>query len=452
MKKKCRYQEVLKKQQIMHEISEKAITMLGDPDDLMKDYMYVIGPVLVSYVRWVLIEASKRGIEHLYFMARDGYAMFQIVNEIASKESLPFSYSYLHCSRYSLRIPQFHLDILAAIETLCLDSLDVTFHKIMNRTGILEKNDAEIAALLGFTDSMNQILSKNKLLELKKLMRESKEFQELLSQVSKEAYPDTVMYLKEQGFFEKRKNAIVDSGWVGSVQKTLHSLLTSKVPKIKLEGFYFGLYDLPERVSKDCYHAYFFTPQTGLKKKSFFCNSLFECICTSVEGMTIGYRDQVGTYAPILEETEHPNKEEIQLGICYLRHYCNCYFERINNIWDETNNDHIEMIEKLLFHFMARPTKEEAEIWGKRIFCDDVTSEQETELANILTMSEIRSFFFVAKAIKKLQGNINKTRESSWMEGSLRRVNNCPELWNWQIRMSRFTTYLLKMKGTQNRE
>ena len=37
----------------------------------------VLGPALSAFVRWVLAEAVRTGKKRLYFLARDGYFMYQ---------------------------------------------------------------------------------------------------------------------------------------------------------------------------------------------------------------------------------------------------------------------------------------------------------------------------------------------------------------------------------------
>ena len=43
----------------------------------------VVGPILSAYVFWVLEQARKAGVERLYFLARDGYILRKIAQELA---------------------------------------------------------------------------------------------------------------------------------------------------------------------------------------------------------------------------------------------------------------------------------------------------------------------------------------------------------------------------------
>ena len=52
-------------------------------------------------------------------------------------------------------------------------------------------------------------------------------------------------YLEQEGLLDKEKSALVDSGWVGSMQKTLNMVLNKLGREETLTGYYWGLYELP---------------------------------------------------------------------------------------------------------------------------------------------------------------------------------------------------------------
>lgn len=68
---------------------------------------YVLAPMLCSYILWVLNEAVKSGKQRLYFLARDGWQMYQIANVLCTELQLPIECRYLYCSRYALRSAEY---------------------------------------------------------------------------------------------------------------------------------------------------------------------------------------------------------------------------------------------------------------------------------------------------------------------------------------------------------
>lgn len=60
-----------------------------------------IAPMFVSYVYQILSDAQSRGINHLFFLSRDGYILYNIA-KVFSKQFPEISLSYLYVSRQSL--------------------------------------------------------------------------------------------------------------------------------------------------------------------------------------------------------------------------------------------------------------------------------------------------------------------------------------------------------------
>ena len=102
---------------------------------------------------------------------------------------------------------------------------------------------------------------------MESLLRKCNYLLECIATHSKEAYDTTITYFQQEGLFETCKYAIVDSGWTGSLQVTLNHLLDSaeQTKKRNIEGFYFGLYELPKQVEENAYHTFYFAPYKDIK-------------------------------------------------------------------------------------------------------------------------------------------------------------------------------------------
>ena len=139
---------------------------------------------------------------------------------------------------------------------------------------------------------------------------------------SKEAYGTAIGYLTQEGLLEPVPYALVDSGWIGTIQQSIEHLLRQKQPDRKLEGYYFGLYEIPEGEERENYHSFYFTPWGEIKRKVHFSNSLFEAVFSAPEGMTLSYRtegekDKI-IYVPVTDSRENLNRERISRYICWL--------------------------------------------------------------------------------------------------------------------------------------
>ena len=105
---------------------------------------YVLSPALNGFVLWVLREALAAGKKRLYFLARDGYLMYRTAEILCRELEIDLECRYLCCSRYSLRLPAYHLDEQGAMEYICRGGIDVTPRKILDRAGLTGEEKEEI--------------------------------------------------------------------------------------------------------------------------------------------------------------------------------------------------------------------------------------------------------------------------------------------------------------------
>ena len=127
----------------------------------------ILAPVMVEFVKWVLREAERLGVERLYFLARDGWPMYQTAR-ILSKGRHPYmECRYLECSRYSLRLPAFSLMGKSCLDQIFLGGIDMTLEKILKRAGLTPWEIQKAAEERGLSDRILQPLSYREIQELK---------------------------------------------------------------------------------------------------------------------------------------------------------------------------------------------------------------------------------------------------------------------------------------------
>lgn len=366
-------------------------------------YNSIFAPVLLGFVEWVLKEAEQRGICRLYFLARDGYQMYLAAEYLCKKRGLAIDCRYLYGSRYAWRIPQFVLMGEECLTMLCCGGIDVTFEKVMKRGGLNDEEAKAVAEELGFTAEYRRILSYSEVMQLKKPLAESRLFLPLVYAHSRAACETTMEYFKQEGMFEDVTYALVDSGWTGSLQQTLTQLLAYAGCEKKLEGFYFGLYELPKGVEENCYHTYYFGPGYGMRRKVYFSNCLYEAVYSAPHGMTVGYeayeRKQTATqgkkvenvYRPLFYKSQNLNQTRMELEEVWLKKCLKEYSELKGKKQNEIKVTNVKNTYKLLKRFMGSPTTEEAKAYGSLLFSDDVTEEQVQCVAAGLSKEEIKN-------------------------------------------------------------
>lgn len=424
-----RFLDILKKYD--KELHQAAVLTL-EKDDLKGDNRVIkqttataSGPILFEYIWWTLRKAKEDGIRRLYFLARDGYVMYQIANIICEKFQLDIECCYLYCSRIAWRLPQYHLQKEACLNKICLMGIDITLDKILERGSLNSKEKQEVYKRLEISDGEElKILSRLEIAEYRSKLEHCEGFLETVYAHSKKAYAATMGYLEQMGLLEDIPYAIVDTGWTGSMQESLNELLQSKGKAEKVKGFYFGIYNLPDSLDPNDVSAFFFAKKEQKKHKVYFNNCLFECLCGAMDGMTIRYELQEEKYVPVFYTKSNRNVEcwdlegQIEVLLCYARNAA----EQIQ-FADYQHNKSLMLVHKLCKAFMTFPTRDEANCYGDYIFSDDVTEKHVQKIAVEMTEREIRENHVVPKIMVSFGLKKMSTwyRQTCWLEGSVAR-------------------------------
>ena len=413
------YKEILKQNPRMYRTVQKMIC--ENEDAASSAICFVLAPSLGAFIQWLLLKALSDGKRRLYFLARDGYFMYRAALIFCQTLDLPIECRYLSCSRYSLRIPTFHLDQNAALDYVCRDGIDVTFEKILARAGLTSQEQETIFSYFPDFIQKNETIPRNMLSTVRRRLRACPLFLEYMNTHSKQALPQLAGYLKQEGLLEEIPDGIVDSGWIGSMQKTLNEVLSYLGRTQKLEGYYWGLYDLPCGVSENDYHCYYFRPSADLRKKVFFNNCLFETIYTAPHGMTLCYKKDGNIYNPWYGPITKQRKKFIEKTELYLMQYIRILAQdcRKKGFQSDLLSDDRRVLSQLLCMFMTTPSKSEAEIFGRLLFSDDVFANESTPLAPLMTEQELHASHIVPKLFHTQYPRKKFLKQSAWYEGSV---------------------------------
>ena len=424
-KKKRQYQRILRKLPRLYEYSERVYMSYmkaqkrGQREEAWAAaFCYVLAPVLFLYVLWVLADALWDGKRRLYFLARDGYMMYSVAKYVCEQWQLPLECRYLHCSRYSLRSGEYKLLGESSLDYICLGGMRVTLERMFMRGGLTIEEAAEAGRYMGWERKMQEPLTYEQVRALKPVLKENPVFMGKMKEHADAAYSHVLGYLRQEGLFDSIPYAIVDSGWTGSVQRSIGRLLKSAGYDGKVEGYYFGMYEYAKGADPKCYHTWYFAPRGGNRKKAFFCNNLFECVFSSPEGMVKGYCRKKGRYEPVFAAESNPNRRKIEMGedilLRYAEHYTGGSREKNRDLRLEKR-----VAASLLNAFMGCPSMEEARVFGEYLFDDDVTGEEKHPLARPLTHKEMKGEKIVRKLFRYLMGKEHPVLQSAWPEAAL---------------------------------
>lgn len=333
---------------------ESIISMQDDFNNYYYNLGYqVLGPTLISFVKWLDYEFQKNKINKIYFLAREGKIYKDVFDIIFDKK---YETKYLYISRRSITMSNFRYlnflnlkDILNYFtikrDSTLSDTLNYLNIKIDNCDNCLNQN---IYDLIDDNNLFNKIKEK--------LIIESKNVNTIC-----------LDYLNQEEM--NGKFAIVDIGWNGTMQKCLNSFLLNNNIKFELSGYYFSLF-------KNLENGYQFINKNykiyeTIKNNPVLIENLFQY----VDGSTIGYKKDKEKYIPIKKEIEFDLYSQdaiksIDLGIADFTinwnqyGYCNDYKKFLNKSLSRFEN------------FIVSPTIKDIKMFKKICYSDIKKSEK----------------------------------------------------------------------------
>lgn len=363
------------------------------------------GPILFYFVWWILLESHKRGFQTIYFLARDGYLLCRIAKLFCAKYSLPIQCRYFYCSRTSLRMPSYHLIGEEMYDLFLGDSYRMTLRSLLKRVELDQKERQLVYEECGFSQENDQkILSHQDVDKIRATLRKSMVFREMVIQKSKAAYKNAIGYINQEGMLKEEHVVLVDSGWAGSMQRSLRQLLQSTGYRGKITGFYFGMFTPPKSTEDGEFLTWYLNPDGHMWDKICFNNNLFECLLSAPHGMTTGYMCYQGVFKPVLQEKSMQNSVSDSVIKVQIEEVLNftklCLKE--SNFFLFSPSRALQRTRKLICRYMAHPKRDEAAFWGSILFCDDITNAYQMNLADETQCNSVKMYLIIPRIFRKL--------------------------------------------------
>ncbi len=415
-------------------------------DEFMRGYSRrVVGPTMLEYTRWILAEAQKKNIKRVYFLARDGYLLFKIAKALCDSGLYNIDCRYLYCSRASLRMPSYHIIPRDEMyDILLLGGFYLTAKTVLLRAQFSEEELLKLYKELDIKnpDARLNDIEFNLLCEK---IKNCKYYEDTIIEKSKAQHEVTCDYLKQNGLLDDDCIAIADSGWTGSMQRSLRQLVQSCGYNGKIIGFYFGMFVNPKDDLDGEYNTFYFNSNEGNKRKIRFNNNLFECMLSAPHQMTVKYNySEKGTVAPIFADS-NPNEHMQNLinaqmdgALEYVNH------KIITGLEAFDYKKSLSSVYKILNRAMVYPTREEARMYSLFTFCDDITEKYSISLADKESKALLSSYMIHYRVFRKLFG---KKRSDGyklfWPFGV---IAFCPKILRPWYRFNILTMAFLKSK------
>lgn len=435
-------------------MNRKNDSLQQNSDDIVRKSVFeIFGPLAFEFVRWVITQAKQYQIKRLYFLARDGWFFYLFSKELAKQWAPELECKYFYCSRTAVRIPLYHqMEQEEYLTIIFAEHTKLSAADYLKRAGIPAWKQQELLKQAGWAYPPEQSLSQQEYKRLRTLLSDCEAFHNLVRETSESAYNHAVQYLKQEQMHEPRAG-IVDSGWLGSMQKSLCRLLCAAGYETRLHGFYFGMYQKPDN-DQEYYHTFYFNGQQGMSRKLNFNNNVFEAVFSSPEGMTTGYNysEAIRRYLPVMEE--NPNQKELlQLETCFLDYLQQKIketgiSENFEIFANSQKQQFVLPFEGKLRDLMIMPSREEAAFFGSFSFSDDSSGAGETALAMPLSRKVLYQALLPGILLRKIGLSHKEPISGAWLEGSIAILPGRKRMLRLICRLTKYIRYkIMEIRG-----
>lgn len=277
-------------------------------ENINHDPLYIEGynflaPLISGFVQQVAERCRQLNIQKIYFLSREGWTFHKVWQQIAPllypDEQLPATH-YLYVSRIALA------GASCAVQGLTKTNADITFLPPGNRDfqdvcrifGLqadalelhLQRHDLTVDTVLSH---QHEGYDPEKRLCFNELL-EDDAFQAAVKGQVQESSEALQLYLEDVGFFDQEDVALVDIGWLGTIQRFFYQAIEHRLDKPRCHGFLFGATrGIPYPTTPDNYiegliydrHRFDLAGSTLL-----YARDLFEEACRAPHPTLNGYR------------------------------------------------------------------------------------------------------------------------------------------------------------------
>ncbi len=196
----------------------------------------VVAPLLVGFVRWVLQDAQAKGLDRLYFVARDG----QVLHKIAQAFGSPLELRYLYGSRQAWYAPSAFAANRDELEFMLMTGQSSAPRHNLKRLNLTPEALAEPLGRYGFPpETWDEQLSGDACDRFWNFALDAEVAPQIMGAAS-QARDVALAYFEQEGLLKDDRWALVDIGWTLRTQGSLRKILASAGQPHTL-GYYLGI-------------------------------------------------------------------------------------------------------------------------------------------------------------------------------------------------------------------
>ena len=371
------------------------------------------GPILYSYVCWVLQESRNRRINRLYFVARDGWILKQIADIIIRERQYSIRTFYIYGSRKVWRLPAYEGSVEDFNRILRWSNLDETIS--LEDLAMVFQLKADI--LRAFLPESFQKGGES--LQISGARRDNicwqlmcnRKFREYLVESQAEKRKLVVRYLQQEIDTSDSSFAFVELAGTGLTQRCLARLI-GRFYTGEIRNFYFKLDSIQTR--GQCSFLNFYPSNV---ERSY----MLELLCRAPHGQTEGYREEDGRIQPVLDQAEGE-----QIKAYHLLQYRDAVLEYVRYMEQVIVQNQlkytvrIDIAEEYLGIITCNPPGRIAEYFCHMPFSSSGRKQGVVEFAPPVSLKQLRKIYFWDNGSNVRKEKCRKYRQTKigkWLTG-----------------------------------
>jgi FMN phosphatase YigB (HAD superfamily) len=287
--------------------------------DLPEDPNYQLGrtlaPGIVGFVVDVIERSEKLGIDHVYFLAREGLTLlkvFAILKDSGLFPRMPQAH-YLFVSRASTILASMRELSWGEVHRFWRQYSRQSLRGLLKNLSLPQAEFIRLAAECGITDPDRPILAPEQDAAFQRFLT-SRHVRAAFHRCRDEARARLSRYLEYRGMMGLKRTALVDIGWKGSMQDNLLRAFEHEPRFPELHGFYLAYVpDGTPQSKKSIKYGYLSDLRRhDLEEADFLRNTaIFEMITTANHGSTVRYGDNPwAPHLPMPELLHHDQEKD----------------------------------------------------------------------------------------------------------------------------------------------
>ena len=386
----------------------------------------VAAPLVYSFVLWILLEAKRRGLTRIWFMARDGQVMLPVARTIADRLGLNVELGYLYGGRQVVRVASLTSVDDAALEWMTGGAGVMTLQAVLDRVGLQQTDVQHVAAAMNLPAAAP--IGWPGIPQLRSFLRHP-EVEALILKEAALRRAVVLDYFRACGLMGDEACAVVDIGWRGNVLRAIVDLV-GEAQAAKHTFMYFGLYAHPRGCEAVPKIAYLFDVDGGKRLGTGndipSLTTLMEIFCQADHGQVMALERRAEHFAPVCRSME-PKSSDSRWDVAKFQAAV-VEFANTVPIGDVSlgGADLRGVCDNLLRRLATTPSAEEVALLASLGFVDDQGGSEPHPFAHAYGWRHVRDAY--------RNGDARLNLGLNWWVAGARLLT--PKLINWSMRVA----------------